>query len=140
VGGESGNRHAVYRFRSLLLGVAFRVCSSASLLAMPRVLAAAVPLFRRISGRRWCSLVFGEDAARRVCFLYLGSGSSVAGGGGRRLLLPCFCESEGLFYCIPDGGVGGSGRRLLGRQRQILVPLRAFTRRRPIDVHHQRCT
>jgi hypothetical protein len=54
VGGESGNRHAVYRFMSLLLGVAFRVCSSASLLAMPRVLVAAVPLFRRISGLQVC--------------------------------------------------------------------------------------
>jgi hypothetical protein len=48
VGGEPGNRCAVYRFRfrSFLLGVVFRVCSPVSMLAMPRVSAAAVPLLR----------------------------------------------------------------------------------------------
>jgi hypothetical protein len=51
---------------------------------------------------------FDVDAARRFCFLYLGSGSSEStGGGGRRLVLPYFCEREGFFYSIPDGGVGG---------------------------------
>jgi hypothetical protein len=50
---------------------------------------------------------FDVDAARRFCFLYLGSGSSEStGGGGRRLVLPYFCEREGFFYSIPDGGVG----------------------------------